>query len=145
MPFNFFFSVIKSHVFHLKQVILILITFPKNWRLVIHGTYFLGFNHLEFIHHIVNNIVIFLFLMKPFPRYGIAPTVLSSLGCSVLSFKFAQDLIFIRIMPSAMDHTFFYAIFEKSKIIYVTCQRSHPSQGECLTRWILISYYYLVQ
>ena len=47
------------------------------------------------------------FFLEPFSRYGIAPLVLSILGCSILSSKFAQDLIFIRILSSAMYHTGF--------------------------------------
>ena len=33
---------------------------------MIHGTYFFGFSHLDFIHHIVNNSVVFLFLLEYF-------------------------------------------------------------------------------
>ena len=74
---------------------------------MIHGTYLFGFNHVEFIHHVVNNSVVLLFFLKRFYGYGIAPAVLRRLGCSILSSKFAQDLTFIRRMPRAMDHTCF--------------------------------------
>ena len=104
---KFFFSLIKTHIFHLIQVFLIVITFQKLWCLMIHGTYFVGFSHLDFIHHIVNNGVVFLFFLEPFPRYVIAPAVLSRMGFIILSSKFSQDLALIRRISSAVDHTYF--------------------------------------
>ena len=71
---------------------------------MIHGTYVLGFSHLDFIHYIVNNSVVFLFLLESFPRYGVSPVILNRLLCSILSYKFAQDLTFIRRMASAVNH-----------------------------------------
>ena len=71
---------------------------------MIDGTYFFGFSHLDFIHRIVNNSVVFLFLLEYFPRYGVSLAVLSKLLCSILSYKFAQDLTFIRRMASAVNH-----------------------------------------
>ena len=58
---QFFFSLVKNHIFHQIQVVLVVITFKKLWCFMIEGTYFFGFNHAEFIHHIVNNSVVFLF------------------------------------------------------------------------------------
>ena len=107
MSFNFFFSLFKTHIFHLIQVVLIIVTSQKLWFLVVDGTYFFWFNHAGFVHHVVNNSVILLFFLETFPRYGIASAVLSRLGCRILSSKFAQDLTFIRRMSSTMDHTGF--------------------------------------
>ena len=60
--FNFFFSLTKTHIIHLIQVVPILITFQKFCCFIIHGTDFFGFTHLYFINHIVNNSLVFLFL-----------------------------------------------------------------------------------
>ena len=104
----FFFSLIKTHISHLIQFIIIKITLQKFWCFMIDGTYFFGFSHSEFIHHIFNNSVVLLFLMEPFSRYEVASEVLSRMGCIILSFKFSQDLTLIRRMPSAIDHTDFW-------------------------------------
>ena len=104
---QFLFIPIKTHIFHLVQVFFIVITFQKFWCFMIHGTYFLGFSHLFFIHHTVNNSVVLLFFMEYFPRYGVVPVVLSRLGYRVLSSKFSQDLTFIRRMSINVDHTGF--------------------------------------
>ena len=39
---QFFFNLVKTHIFHLIQVVLVVITFQNFWCFVIHGTYFLG-------------------------------------------------------------------------------------------------------
>ena len=111
-----FFSIVRTYIFHQIQVVLIVITFQKLWCFMIHGTYFFGFSYLHFIHHIVNNSVVFLFFVEPFPRYGIAPEVLSMLGCSILNSKFAQDLTFFKEISSTVDHTGFrFAL----RVIYI--------------------------
>ena len=112
--FNFFFGLINTHIFYLIQVILVVVNFQKFWGLMIDSTYLFGFNHVELIHHVVNNSMVLLFFLKPSSRCGIAPTVLCRMGCSVLSSKFSQDLTFIIRMSRAMDNIVFYALFERS-------------------------------
>ena len=68
--FNFFFSLINNHIFHLIQVVFIIINFQKFWCFMIDGNYFFGFNHAEFIHRIVNNSVVFLFFWTLFLGMG---------------------------------------------------------------------------
>ena len=46
------------------------VTFPKFWCLMIDGNFFFGFNHVEFIHHVVNNSMVILFFWDPFLGMG---------------------------------------------------------------------------
>ena len=141
---NFFFSLIKTHIFHLIQVFIIVTVLPKFWFFMIHSTYFFVFVQYDLIHHIVNNIFVLFLFLEYFPRYGVAPAFLSRLGCSILSPKFPQDLAFIGIMSNVVDNTVFW-FTQLSTYFYGACYRSHPSRGEYLTRRILLSFPYLFQ
>ena len=70
---NFFSGLIQTCIFHLIQVVLIIIIFQKFWCLMIHGTYFFGFSHLDIIEHIDNDTVVFLFFMESFSRHDVPP------------------------------------------------------------------------
>ena len=107
MSFHFLFGIIKNHILYLIQVIHIVVTSQKFRCLMIDGTYLFIFNHVEFIHHVVNNSMVLFFFLKPFFRYGIAPAVLHRLGHSVLSSKLPQILTLTIRMSEAMVHTVF--------------------------------------
>ena len=112
----FFFSLIKTHIFHLIQIILVVIILQKCWCFMIHSTYFWGLIQYDLIHHIVNNIAVFLIFLESFPWYEVVHVVLSRLGCSILSPKFPQDFTFIGIISSAVDNTDFrFAL----RVIYI--------------------------
>ena len=143
---NFLFSLIKTHILHLIQFVIIVITFQKFLCFVIHGIYFFGFSHLDFIHYIVNNSVVFLIFMEIFSGCGVSPAVLSRMVRSILSSKLSQDLIFIRIMSSSVYHTGHRIhSLRNLHIIYGAFQRSHTLWGDCFTRRLLLYYSYWVQ
>ena len=120
----FFFGIIKTHMFYLIQVVLVVVTLQELLCLMIDGTYLFGFNHVEFIHHVVNNSMVILFFLKPFFRYGIAPTVLRRLVCIIISSKFAQNLTFIRKMSEAMDHAVFQCALQEIYISFMALARA---------------------
>ena len=65
--FHFFLGLIKTNIFYLIQVVLVVFTFQKFWCLMIYGTYLFLFNHVEFIHNIINNSVVL--MLGYLPRY----------------------------------------------------------------------------
>ena len=103
----YFFGLIKTHIFCLVKFVRIVVTFQTLWCLVIYGTYIFGFNHVEFIHRVVNYSAVLLFFLVTFFRHGIYPAVLCWLGHSILSSKFSQNLTFTQRMSKAMDHIVF--------------------------------------
>ena len=104
---HFSFSLIKTHIFYLIQVILIVIIFQNFWCFMIHSTSFFGFIKQDLFHSIVNNSVVFLIFLESFPWYGFSPAVLIRLGYSILSPKLPQCLTFIGIMSMAVDEAGF--------------------------------------
>ena len=129
-----FFGIIKTHIFYLIQVVLIIFTFQKLWCLIIDGTYLFGFNHAEFIHHVVNNIMVLLFFMEPFSRYGISPSFLRRMLFSVLSSKYSQDLTFVIIMSSVIDHTGFWCALWVIYISFTALSRAPILRGVIVWR-----------
>ena len=119
----FFFGLIKIHIFYLIQAVLIVVAFQQSRCLMIDSTWIFVFNHVEFVHHVVNNSMVLLFFLKPFFRYGIAPAVLPRLGHSLIRSKFAQNLKFIRRMYKSIHGSYSFSMRSPSDlhIVYNTC------------------------
>ena len=103
-----------SHCSHFLEFLV-----PHDWR-----NLRFGFNNVELIHHVVNNSMVILFFSKTIFRYGIDPTVLSKLGCSVLSSKFPPKTTSIRRMSKAMDHTVFWCSLQAIYISLTALDRA---------------------
>ena len=118
------FGLINTHTLYLIQAVLIIVAFQQSRCLMIDVTWIFVFNHVEFVHHVVNNSMVLLFFLKPFFRYGIAPTVLRRLVCIIISSKFAQNLTFIRKISEAMDHAVFQCALQEIYISFMALARA---------------------
>ena len=81
---------------------------------MIDGTYFIGFNHPEFIHHIVNNSVVLLFFWDLFLGMGLLPRSLVGWDAAYLVPHFPKTLHSSEKFPAPWIIQVFDALFDQS-------------------------------
>ena len=90
------------------------IYFQKIWCLMIDGTYLFGFNHVEFIHHVVNNSVVLLFFSNPFLGMVFLPRFFVGCAAAYLVPNSPKILNFSEECPRPLIIQCFNALFRRS-------------------------------
>ena len=128
--------------FHLIQVILIVMNFQNVWCFMIDGTYFFGFNHAKFIHHIVNNSIFLWFLWKRFLGMVSLPWYLVGWYAAYLVPNLPKTLHSSEECPAPWIINVFDALFELSTYCLCHLPVLPYFAGKHLTRHLLLSYSY---
>ena len=139
MLVKFFLGINKTHFVNLVQIVLVVIRVQKYGTSLASLTF--RFSAIRISCTALLTMALFSLRRFFFAWYGVAPAVLSRPTINVLRPKVSQKLTFFWTFSRDLDKTGFrFALSGYLHFVFCTCQSSHPSWGNSMTRRVLLSY-----